>query len=58
MLGLLFLDFKIGYLVLKWDTINEEKGKHGKLKNMWERPFKIATFHGRNAYLLEDIYDN
>jgi len=23
------IDFKVGYLVLRWDTRREDKGKHG-----------------------------
>jgi len=29
-------DFKIGEKVLKWDSRREDKGKHGKFKNIWK----------------------
>jgi len=42
-------------LVLKWDARNEEKGKHGKYENLRKGPFRVATFHESNAYLLQDL---
>jgi hypothetical protein len=42
-------------LVLKWDARNEDKGKHGKFDHLWTRPFRINTYHGNNAYRLEDL---
>jgi hypothetical protein len=47
-------DFEPGNGVLKWDAKNEDKGKHGKFDHLWLGPFKIATYSGRNAYLLQD----
>jgi len=51
-------NFQIGDLVLKWDARNEEKGKHGKFKNMWKGPFKVVSFREKNAYLLKDYLIN
>jgi hypothetical protein len=45
-------DFKVGDLVLKWDVRNEDKGKHGKFDHLWLGPFRIVSYHGKNAYLL------
>jgi hypothetical protein len=45
-------DFKVDDLVLKWDSRNEDKGKHGKFDHIWMGPFKIVTCYGVNAYLL------
>jgi hypothetical protein len=45
-------DFEPGDWVLKWDSGNEDKGKHGKFDNLWLGLFKIADYHGRNSYLL------
>ena len=42
-------------VVLKWDARNEEKGKHGKFKNLWKGPFKIAVYRGQNAFLLKEM---
>jgi len=36
-------NFQIGELVLKWDAQNEDKGKHGKFKNLWKGPFKFVA---------------
>jgi hypothetical protein len=47
-------DFKPGDWVLKWDARNEDKGKHGKFDHLWLGPFKIAAYHGSNAYLLQE----
>jgi hypothetical protein len=47
-------DFKLGDLVLRWDAINEDKGKHGKFDHLWLGPFKIATYRGSNAYILQE----
>jgi hypothetical protein len=40
---------------LKWDTQNEEKGKHGKFDHLWKGPYNIVVYHGNNAYILEDL---
>ena len=49
--------FQIGYLVLKWDTKNKEKGKNGTSINLWKEPFNIVAFHGKNAYFLQYLSD-
>lgn len=38
--------FQLEDVVLKWDARNEEKGKHGKFKNLWKVPFKIVAYQG------------
>jgi hypothetical protein len=48
-------DFKVNDVVLKWDARNEYKGRHGKFDHIWMGPFKIAAYHGNNAYLLQDF---
>jgi hypothetical protein len=45
-------DFNLGDLVLKWDARNEDKGKHKNFDHLWLGPFKIAAYHGSNAYIL------
>ena len=47
-------DFQIGYLVLNWDAIFEDKGKHGKFDHLWQGPYEIFSLSGNNAYLLSD----
>jgi len=44
-------------LVLRWDAVREEKGKHGKFDNLWKGPYKIVAFAGKNAYILEENGD-
>ena len=34
-------DFELGDLVLKWDSKNEDKGKHGKFDSFWKGPYII-----------------
>ena len=48
-------DFQVGDMVLKWDAIREDKGKHGKFDHLWKGPYKVATFTGNNAYMLEEV---
>jgi hypothetical protein len=48
-------DFKLGYMVLKWDSRNEEKRKHGKFDNLWKGPFIIQAYRGNNAFLIKDM---
>jgi hypothetical protein len=47
-------DFELGDLVLKWDSRNEDKGKHGKFDHLWKGPYTIQAFRGNNAFLLKD----
>ena len=47
--------FQLDEVVLKWDARNEDKGKHGKFENLWKGPFKIAAYHGQNAFLLKEM---
>ena len=47
--------FNLGDLVLKWDAMHEDKGKHGKFDELWKGPYSICSFSGRNAYFLEDL---
>ena len=46
-------DFQLGDVVLQWDAPHEEKGKHGKFDHLWKLPYKIISFRGMNAYVLE-----
>ena len=42
-------------MVLKWEAKIEEKGKHGKFKSIWKVPFIVATLHGNNTYILQEM---
>ena len=46
-------DFELGNLVLKWDSRNEDKGKHGKFDSLWKRPYTIQAFRGNNTFSLK-----
>ena len=47
-------NFEVGDLVLKWDKVNELKGKHSKFQSLWLGPFQVAenievgTYHLKN----------
>jgi hypothetical protein len=45
-------NFELGDLVLRWDSRNEDKGKHGKFDSLWKGPYAIQAFRGNNAFLL------
>ena len=48
-------DFQIWDVVLQWDAPHEEKGTHGKFDQLWKGPYKMVSFRGNNAYVLEEI---
>jgi len=39
-------DFELGNLVLKWDSRNKDKRKHGKFDSLWKGPYTIHAFRG------------
>jgi hypothetical protein len=45
-------DFQLGDKVLKWDSRNEEKVKHGNFDNLW---FIIHAYKGRNSFFIKDM---
>jgi hypothetical protein len=45
----------VGDLVLKWDKINEPKGKHSKFQNLWLGPFQIVEKIGVGTYSLQNL---
>lgn len=47
--------FHPGDLVLRWDVIREDKGKHEKFDPLWFGPFKIVEAKGNNIFLLENL---
>eukprot|EP00253_Pinus_taeda_P029625 PITA_29625 len=48
-------DFQMGDLVLKWDKVHEEKGKHTKFQRMWLGPFQIVEVIGPSTFTLQDL---
>ena len=47
--------FEIGDLVLKWNKINEPKGKHSKFQNLWLGPLQVAEKIGVGTYRLQNL---
>lgn len=48
-------DFQVGDMVLRWDAVHEDKGKHRKFDHLWKGTFKVRAFVGNNAYMLEEV---
>jgi hypothetical protein len=47
-------NFEVGDLVLKWDKVNEPKGKHSKFQNLWLRTFPSSRENwGRHVSVSE-----
>jgi len=47
--------FQIDDVVLRWDVINEDKGKHGKFENLRKGPYNIVVYRVKNAFLLKEM---
>ena len=45
----------MGDVVFSGDETHEDKGKYGKFDHLWKVPYKIETFRGKNAYVLEEM---
>ena len=45
-------NFQVGDWVLKWDTIRQDKGKHGKFDSFPIGPFVIAQVQKNNTFKL------
>ena len=50
-------DLYIGDKVLRWDSMREDKGKHGKFDFLWKGPFVIHALQGNNTYYLRNLDD-
>ena len=48
--------FWVDDLVLKWDSLSEEKAKHGKFNHLWVGPYLIVALRGDNAFILHYPY--
>jgi hypothetical protein len=48
-------NFEVGDLVLKWDKVNEPKGKHSKFQSLWLGPFQVAEKIGVGTYCLQNL---
>eukprot|EP00253_Pinus_taeda_P009104 PITA_09104 len=48
-------DYQVGELVLKWEKLNEPKGKHTKLQHLWLGPFQVVEKIGQGTYRLKTL---
>ena len=48
-------NFQVGDWVLKWDTVTQDKGKHGKFDSLWIGPFVIAQKQQKNTFKLKNL---
>eukprot|EP00253_Pinus_taeda_P022887 PITA_22887 len=48
-------DYQVGELVLKWDNLNEPKGKHTKFQHLWLGPFQVVEKIGQGNYRLKSL---
>jgi hypothetical protein len=46
-------NFEIGYLVLKWDKVNEPKWKHAKFQHLCLGPFQVVEKIRASTYRLK-----
>ena len=47
--------FQVGDWVLKWDSVGQDKGKHGKFDSLWIGSFVIAQVHKTNTFKLQNM---
>ena len=48
-------DFREEYLVLRWDSMREDKHKHGKFDNLWFGPLNIVQVKGNITFVLQNL---
>ena len=41
--------------MLKWDSMREDKCKHGKFDFLWRGPYVIYGYRGKNSLFIEDL---
>lgn len=51
-------NFDIGDWLLKWNVIDQDKGKHGKFDALLLGPFVISKQVGENTFFLQDTNGN
>ena len=42
-------------MVLRWDAIKEQKGKHDKFDNLWFGPFIVSKIMENNTFVLQTL---
>eukprot|EP00253_Pinus_taeda_P019632 PITA_19632 len=48
-------DYQVEELVLKWNKLNEPKGKHTKFQHLWLGPFQVTEKIGQGTYKLKTL---
>ena len=48
-------NFQVGDWVLKWNTVRQDKGKHGKFDSLRIGPFVIAQIQKNNTFKLQNL---
>lgn len=48
--------FEIRDLVLKWDKVHEDKGRHKKFQKLWLGPFHIFEKISPSTFILQDLH--
>jgi hypothetical protein len=48
-------DFQLDDLMLKWDALKQDKGKHSKFESFWIVPFKISEVFSNNTFKLQNM---
>ena len=47
--------YQVGDRVLKWDKLNELKGKRMKFQHLWLGPFQVVEKIGQETYRLKTL---
>ena len=45
----------MGDIVLLWDKLKEKPGKHGKLKKIWMRPYRVSSIARKRSVYFETL---
>ena len=47
--------FQVVDWVVKWDTVEKDKGQHGKFDSLWISPFVIAQVQNNNTFKMQNL---
>ena len=50
-------ELEIRDLVIKWEKLNDPKGKHTKFQRLWVGPFQISENMGQGTYQLNNLQE-
>ena len=48
-------DYQVGEIVLKWDKLNEPKGRDMKFQHLWLGPLQVEENIGQGIYRLKTL---